>query len=178
MSLTFKNPSSPLLLLPFFSSFSSLSPSLSLFLLSLPLLLWMQWNQWLYILAYSWSSAIPSMEYSVWGSSFLIYFSDSQGVVLYLNNEENWKIKHFITTFNWGQTEYPADHENWMFSQKLEKVKELIRTQGRLAQENEPRRTPSTFLCMRKYWPRDFKANIVQPVLRTISWHIYPWIRN
>ena len=136
----------------------------------------MQWNQWLYILAYSWSSAIPSMEHSVWGSRFLIYFSDSQGVVLDLNSEENWKGKHLITTFNRGQTEYPADHENWRFRQELEKVKELIRTQGRWAQENEPRRTPWTFLCMRKYWPRDFKANIVQPGLRTTNWHIYPWI--
>ena len=65
-----------------------------------------------------------------------------------------------------------------MFSQELEKVKELIRTQEGLAPEKEPRRIPCTFLCVRKYWPRHFKPNFVQPGLRNLSWHIYPWIIN
>lgn len=109
---------------PLLSSSPSPSP-LSLLLLSIQF-----WNPWLYILTCNWSRATPLLErFRVRrGCWYFVPWFDSGGGVLYFRKEEDWKIKHRSTTFNWGQLEYPAVLENWVFTQELEKVKELIRT--------------------------------------------------
>lgn len=96
-----------------------------------------------------------------WTKGFLLYcimhwHTGSSSVLAELGT---WNVKHLHTTFNWSQVEYPAVRENWVFTQELEKVKELMRTPERLAPEKEPGRTPGAFLCVRKDWPRHFKPN-------------------